>query len=597
MGSIFIGWSFYAGAVGALVIASPANYASYAGMLGLVFYSLASGLPFIMIAFAGEKIRTKVPHVLSLTDYMGWRFGFAAKTLVICIVMFNMSIALLAEYNTIGSIFKSFVGSVPYPMIILVGTLTTIYTAYGGLLVSIYTDQVQGVFSLIFFGMLAIYLAATFRPDSLPTPMPCSPNDYYCISGTPNCATFDAYNAENPDAPYPCPISGYSAIFVMPASLFAATIFSEAMWQRVWASRDKRALHLGAIYGAIAVILVVFFAGLCGLLAAWAGLITETTDGNLYLFQVLAGGQIPSIPTVSNWIGAICVVCAVIMNEGAVDSIQNGMAGALTSYITPMYKKWTLNMTRFLVLGLNVALIILAIYLNGCFSNACGDPAFLKVTVLQLFLIANMLACCAALPVLAGLFNSLHRTFGGGSFLFSALFPILCVSIYGVDYYNKTFPEGYEDVYSNKIYHAGNFNDAMFYTWIGNGYAWQFFLVPLGVSLGSILMCCGGNYLYQRFASDKKIALPGLQAPATHPDLYPADIAYPAAVPSPSPLEENGSDGSSEYVKGGLKNGVNEVFMVPAGPLGAIAAFPIVEGGGAAATTPGVAVAAKQAQI
>ena len=532
VGYAYIAWSFYAGAVGAWVIASPASYAAYAGILGLVFYSLSSGLPFIMIAFAGEKIRTKVPHVLSLTDYMGWRFGFVAKTLVVVIILFNMSIALLAEYSTIGSIFKSFVGSVPYPMIILIGILTSVYTAYGGLLVSIYTDRVQGVSSLLFFGILAIYMAATFRPDSLPTPMPCSPTDMYCISGTPDCSQFDAYNAQNPDAPVPCPISGYSSIFVMPASLFAATVFSEAMWQRVWASKDKQALHKGAILGAVAVILVVFFSGFCGLLAAWAGLLTYETDPNLYLFQVLAHGQVPAIPTVVNWIGAICVVCASVMNEGAVDSIQNGMAAAITSYITPLYKKWNLNMTRLLVLVLNVVLMIVAIALNGCFSGACGEPGFLKVSVLQLFLIANMLACCVVLPVLAGLFDSLHSTFGGGSFLFSALFPILCVSIYGVNYYNETFPSDFTD-FTGKQYTAGNFNDGMFYTWIGNGYAWQFFLVPLGVALGSILLCVGLNLGWRKL-NKKQISVRGFRAPATHPDLYSADVVAGLAHPNDS---------------------------------------------------------------
>lgn len=33
---------------------------------------------------------------------------------------------------------------------------------------------------------------------------------------------------------------GYSSIFVMPASLFTATVFSEAMWQRAWASTDRK---------------------------------------------------------------------------------------------------------------------------------------------------------------------------------------------------------------------------------------------------------------------------------------------------------------------------------------------------------------------
>jgi hypothetical protein len=57
-----IAWSFFAGALGAWVIASPPAYTGSgfgygAGALGLVFYSLSSGLPVIMIAFAGEAIR------------------------------------------------------------------------------------------------------------------------------------------------------------------------------------------------------------------------------------------------------------------------------------------------------------------------------------------------------------------------------------------------------------------------------------------------------------------------------------------------------------------------------------------------------------
>lgn len=208
VGYFRIAWSFYAGAMGAWVLSSPASFATLGGMLGLVMYSLASGLPFIMIAFAGEKIQSKLPHVLSLTDYVGWRFGFVAKSLVILIALLNMSIAMLAEYTTIGSIFKDFVGSVSYPMVIVIGIVTVCYTAYGGLLVSIFTDTIQGISSVVLFGIIAIYMAATYRPESLPTPMPCSPDDSYCISGTPNCGEFDAAGVE-------CPITGKQGMFFL----------------------------------------------------------------------------------------------------------------------------------------------------------------------------------------------------------------------------------------------------------------------------------------------------------------------------------------------------------------------------------------------
>lgn len=57
-----IAWSFFAGALGAWVISSPPSYVASgfgygAGAIGLVFYSLSSGLPVIMIAFAGSVIR------------------------------------------------------------------------------------------------------------------------------------------------------------------------------------------------------------------------------------------------------------------------------------------------------------------------------------------------------------------------------------------------------------------------------------------------------------------------------------------------------------------------------------------------------------
>lgn len=77
--------------------------------------------------------------------------------------MFNMAIALLAEFTTIGSIFSDFVGSVSWIIIVVIGVVTLAYTAYGGLAVSIATDQVQGIASALLAVVLAIYVAVTYR--------------------------------------------------------------------------------------------------------------------------------------------------------------------------------------------------------------------------------------------------------------------------------------------------------------------------------------------------------------------------------------------------------------------------------------------------
>ena len=588
-----VAWSFYAGAVGAWVITSPAGYASFAGMLGLCMYAVAAGAPFLMIAYGGDIIRKRLPHVCSLTDFMGYRYGEITKATVCIIILFNMSIALLAEYYTIGTIFTYFVRSVPYAMVIVVGVLTLAYTAYGGLLVSIYTDTVQGIASVFFFLILALYMAITFRPGLSPSSgcevidnptknvtldngtvvpdtleycysgLPCPPYgaDGYaaCVSGTPTCSQFDELGGN-------CPISGYSSILTMPLALFAATVFSEAMWQRCWASSDTRNLRIGAWVGAAITIVVVWFAGFTGLLTIWAvdpyltvgdgltnvnlpdgtvGNATQMANYDLYLFQVLYKGKYPNVtsgndttafgkvvddgyggytvyPSIQNWMGVILVVLAVIMNEGAVDSIQNGMAAAFASYLQPLIPQWNLWYTRGAVVVLNAGLVGIGAWLS------LGNVA---VSVIQLFLIANQLSICFFIPVLMGLEKRLQRYVGGGSFLFSGVFSVICLCIYGVNYFYTTFPEGWTDPFTGRVYKAGDFGDAMHYTWLGNGYAWDFFLVPACVSLGCMLLCIAifaffahvkpaGDFMKNTLRLDPDMPIPGLASVANHPHLY-----------------------------------------------------------------------------
>jgi Na+/proline symporter len=147
-----------------LLLPSPLlQYATFAGIIGIVVYAVASGIPILLIAIFGNRITRDMPHVFSLSDFMGWRFGPVAKTVVVLVALFNMSIALLAEYTTIGTIFSDFVGSVSYAIIIVIGVLTLLYTAAGGLAVSIATDQVQGIASAILAVMVTIYVAVTYR--------------------------------------------------------------------------------------------------------------------------------------------------------------------------------------------------------------------------------------------------------------------------------------------------------------------------------------------------------------------------------------------------------------------------------------------------
>ncbi len=45
-----------------------------------------------------------MPQVCTLPDFIGKRYGPVARTLVVCISLFNMSIAMLAEYIVVGRV-------------------------------------------------------------------------------------------------------------------------------------------------------------------------------------------------------------------------------------------------------------------------------------------------------------------------------------------------------------------------------------------------------------------------------------------------------------------------------------------------------------
>ena len=217
-----IAFSFYAGSVGAWAITTPANYATFAGWVGMSFYALACGVPIIVLAYFGDMVRSKYPTAGALGDVILTRFGPAMRYCTCVVALFNMAIFMLAEFTTIGALFQDFVGSIAYPIIIVMAVLTTAYSAYGGLLVSIVTDQIQAGVSMLFLAVLCIYVMATFKQPLVP--------------GFGDLAPLLGPNE-----------SGYGAIFVMPVSLMAATVFNEGMWQRVWAAEDQKALQQGRV--------------------------------------------------------------------------------------------------------------------------------------------------------------------------------------------------------------------------------------------------------------------------------------------------------------------------------------------------------------
>ncbi|KAG0346828.1 hypothetical protein BG004_000749 [Podila humilis] len=357
-------------------------YAYSSGIVGLVAYSVSCGIPIYLVARVGSVLHRKYPNVLSLGDFVHWRFGTVPMILVTLIMLLNMFIALSAEYTAVGNLMENVIGAPRLPFIIVVACITSIYTAAGGLYVSILTDVAQGVFAVLLLLIMAIYVAVTFRPENLPTPLPetIGPNYY-----------------------------GWAAVGAMPISLTCATIFSEGPWQRIWASADDRALKRGSLWGSLGLIVVCFLYGFGGFLAMWAGYEMSSPDGSTAFFDLLSAGkdQAPS------WIVVLVAVAAVTMNEGAVDTLQNAIVDTLAARFFRGKNVWY---PRVLVFLINIPIVFVS--LKG-------------YNIMSLFLIGNLVCTICATPVLLGLVTRLEGIVTGISMIFGIITGFFSIVVFG----------------------------------------------------------------------------------------------------------------------------------------------------------------------
>ncbi|KAF9957585.1 hypothetical protein BGZ70_009472 [Mortierella alpina] len=417
-----IAWSFYASGVGAWVIFSMPAYVVSAGIVGLVAYSISCGLPIIIHARVGAILHRKYPGVLSLGDFVQWRFGTIPTIIVTLVMLLNMSIGLCAEYTSIGNLMEQVIGGTRLPIVLCVAIVTSIYTAAGGLYVSILTDVAQGVFGVLLLFVMAIYVAVTYRPESLPTPLPAEIGPNYL---------------------------GYAAIGAMPISMVCATLFSEAPWQRIWASADERALKRGSLWGAMGLIVVCFLYGFGGFLAIWAGYPLSDPYGSTAFFDLLKAGK----ETAPGWIMVFAALSTVTMNEGNVDSLQNGIVDTIASRFFRGKSVWY---PRVLVFLINIPIVFVS--LKG-------------YSIITLFLIGNLICTICAVPLLLGLVDRLEGHVTGWSMVSGIITGFFSIVVFG---YLK----------------MGDFDAGMEYVFLVS-YDWPSFVLPLVFSFIGVFVAAG----------------------------------------------------------------------------------------------------------
>jgi solute:Na+ symporter, SSS family len=354
-GAAALALSFFASALGAWILFSPPEVGTFAGLLGVIGYAVGQAAAIAVFALVGPPVRARLPSGTTLLELVRRRYGGAAHGYVAAVSVLYMFVFLTAELTAIGGVLALLSGTDPLVAIVAVAAATAAYTAYGGLPASLATDRWQAWLVLGLAVLAAVAVAA--EAD----------------------APLERVTAAEQEATLR---TGAEVFVVLTIAIVAANLFHQGFWQRTWAARDDRTLRRGALAGAALIAPVVFLAGLAGMVAGGAGPV-ETPS--LALFGLIEGLAAPVL--------AIVVVLAVGLVASSVDTLQNG----LTALVATGVRGRRLGTGGARVVTILLTVPAAAIALEG-------------ISVLRLFLVADLLAATIALPVFFGLWRRTSRS-------------------------------------------------------------------------------------------------------------------------------------------------------------------------------------------
>jgi len=358
-----LGLSVFASSMGAWVIYAAPETGVTSGWWGVLGYALASTLPFLVLCYLGPLVRARYPEGFCVLDWVAARFGRPTQIYAGIISVFYMWVYLVAELTSIGGLISSFSGLDPLSALVPLSLVTMLYTMAAGLPASIWTDRVQGAMMIPFI-LIAVIACASGAS----------------IKGGTWKQAADWSSR------------GFEAFVVLIYAIMGAELFNMGTWQRVYAARDERHLRRGLILGACLIFPTMVLFGVLGMLAKAQDL-SSAKPGSLVpplAFFSLLTGQ-------STFIKCVTFALAVSMVASSVDSLQTGLLAVISKDIAAkkLSPLLTTGMGQLLVLVANIPAIWLA-------AESTKDPE-LNYSVIDLFLIADLLTCTMIVPVFMGL--------------------------------------------------------------------------------------------------------------------------------------------------------------------------------------------------
>ena len=354
--------SLVASALGTWILFGPASAATWGGIGSVIGYSLGTAFPMIALIYLGIKLRSIFPKGKTLTQFVKNRFGKELFKLILILTIFYMFIFLCAEITAVSMLVQYISGTPLWITSVIVITTTLLYTLYGGLRASIFTDNIQ-FFIIVLFFLISIN---------------------YLLSFNANQFTFELIKQNAPHLLSGSYIPNYTAGITFFIAVAATNLFHQGNWQRVFAAKNNNVLKKSLLISFLIIIPIVFFMGFSGLIAVSQN---SKVNPDLAFFSILLKGQ-------TKVLSIIIITLAVSLTVSTVDTLVNAISSLVVVDAKSIFNfsKNTdyLKLSKYFIIALSIIVLIIA---SKGFS------------ILYLFLLADLFCCAFVLTVFYSFYN------------------------------------------------------------------------------------------------------------------------------------------------------------------------------------------------
>ena len=358
--------SIIASALGAWILFGPVAAATWGGVGAVIGYALGTAFPMIFLIYLGKKIRTDFPKGSSLVEYMRKKFGKSLFKLILLMTIFYMFIFLCAEVTAVAVLINYLSGTELWitALIVLISTLT--YTLYGGLRVSIFTDNIQ----MIVIGILLFILISII------------------ILSSGNNFSFEYIESKNPQLLSSSYIPSYTAGLTFFIAVAATNLFHQGNWQRVYAAKNYKTLKLSLIISFFVIIPIVCLMGFIGMVSFSSD---PSIRPDLGFFTLLLKDQ-------TEFLSLMIIVLGVSLTISTVDTLVNAISSLFV-----IDGKATFNLDK------KTDYLKISKYFIILLSTIAFSIASKGFDILYLFLLADLFCCAFVITIFYSFYYKINE--------------------------------------------------------------------------------------------------------------------------------------------------------------------------------------------